>query len=77
MGCIDERGNITRSAELILLACMKPAPLDRVAGETGFPLFRVRGAVRELTRAGLLIQVGDDFNTTPEGIRRIEQGAGS
>jgi hypothetical protein len=75
MACIDDRGNITRSAELILLACINPVSLDLAAAETGLPLFRVRGAARELTRAGLLVQVGDDFKTTSEGIRKIEESA--
>jgi predicted transcriptional regulator len=72
LACIDANGNITRSAELILLAMMKPASVDVVASDCGLPLFRVRAAVRELRKAGLLTGVDGLFQITDQGILKLE-----
>jgi predicted transcriptional regulator len=73
MACIDADGNLTRTAELILLALRRAAVAEEVAAETDLPLFRVRGAIRELQRAGLLAALGDQrFQTTDRGIGKLE-----
>ena len=72
MACIDANGNITRSAELILLALMEPSSIEAVVMESGLPLFRVRSAVRELSKAGLLKAVADEFQITSKGVERLE-----
>lgn len=73
MACIDANGNITRTAELILLALRAPADAAAVAAETGLPLFRVRGAIRELERAGLLSAAGSGVHQiTERGVRKLE-----
>ena len=73
MACIDADGNLTRSAELILLALRRAATAQEVAAETDLPLFRVRAAVRELQRAGMLTALdGQLFQTTARGIGKLE-----
>lgn len=73
MACIDADGNLTRSAELILLALQRVTAAEEVAGETGLPLFRVRAAMRELQRAGLLTALdGERFRVTARGIGKLE-----
>jgi hypothetical protein len=73
MACIDANGNVTRTGELILLALQTPAAAEAVAAETGLPLFRVRGAIRELARADLLAPLGDkQFQITARGVRKLE-----
>ena len=73
MACIDANGNVTRTAELILLALRSPADAEAVAAETDLPLFRVRGAIRELERAGLLAAAGDRrYQITDRGVRKLE-----
>lgn len=73
MACIDPDGNLTRTAELILLALRTPAGAEVVAAETDLPLFRVRSALRELERGGLLTASGDQlFQITARGIRKLE-----
>ena len=72
MACIDVNGKITRSGELILLAMMEPANVESAANETGLPLFKVRSAVRELSKAGLLIETEGLFKVTPIGIAKLE-----
>lgn len=72
MACIDANGNITRSAELILLAMMKPATVEFIVKECGLPLFRVRGALRELRKAGLLTRLEDLYQVTDQGIEKLE-----
>jgi len=72
MGCIDAKGNITRSGELILLALMDPSRIEAAAEESGQPLFKVRSAVREFSEAGFVKAVADGFQITPEGIKKLE-----
>ncbi len=73
MACIDADGNLTRTAELILLALRTPAGAEAVAAETDLALFRVRAAIRELERGGLLTASGDQlFQITARGIRKLE-----
>jgi hypothetical protein len=73
MPCIDADGNITRSAELLLLAMKGPATIEEAFKESGLPLFKVRSGVRELHRAGLLKKVpNDQFQTTKKGFEKLE-----
>jgi hypothetical protein len=73
MPCIDADGNITRSAELLLLALQKPATIEAAFKESGLPLFKVRSGVRELNRAGLLEKVPNDlYRTTEKGFEKLE-----
>jgi predicted methyltransferase len=72
MACIDADGRLTRSGELILLAMMKPADVEAAAKESGLPLFKVRGAVRELSKAGLLTEMDGGFKVTEKGIEKLE-----
>lgn len=72
MACIDANGNITRSGELILLAMMAPVGVEVAANETGLPLFKVRSAVRELSKAGLLLDAEGLYKITPKGIEKLE-----
>ena len=72
MACIDADGKLTRSGELILLAMMDPADVEFVAKESGLPLFKVRSAVRELSKAGLLEEVEGGIKVTDQGIEKLE-----
>ena len=72
MACIDADGRLTRSGELILLAMMAPADVETAAKESGLPLFKVRGAVRELSKAGLLTETNGGFKVTDKGIEKLE-----
>ena len=72
MACIDEHGYITRTAELILLSMMEPATIEDSAAKTRIQLFRVRSAVRELKELGLLLEMVNEYQTTKEGIRKLE-----
>jgi len=72
MACIDANGKVTRSGELILLAMMAPADADAAAKETGLPLFKVRSAVRELSKAGLLMETEGLYKITEKGIEKLE-----
>jgi predicted transcriptional regulator len=72
MACIDAQGNITRSAELILLSMMKPVSLEEAAAQSNLPLFRIRSAIRELGKAGFITKADNNFQTTSKGIRAIE-----
>ncbi len=72
MGCINEDGTLTRSAELILLALRTPRTPEEVARETGVALFKVRSGLREFLAAGLVTQENDTYRCTPAGLTRVE-----
>ena len=72
MACIDAHGNITRTAEVILLALIKPGSIEHAAEECDLALFRVRSAVRELSSAGLLAETGDMLQATAKGVDKLE-----
>ena len=72
MPCIDSNGTLTRSAELILLACHNPVGCADLALEVKLQLFLVRSASRELATEGLLEPVGDIFLTTEKGNLALE-----
>ncbi len=67
MPCINPNGQITDSARKLLSAMERPAPLPKVAADTGLPLYRIRSAVRELAQAGLVSKSGDAWQITAEG----------
>jgi predicted methyltransferase len=72
LACIDANGKLTRSGELILLAMMEPADVETAAQESGLPLFKVRSAVRELSKADLLAEVEGGFKVSSKGIEKLE-----
>jgi len=72
MPCIDANGNLTRSAELILLSMIKPNSIEASAKENRMPIYRIRSAVRELGKAGLIEPVSENFQTTEKGIEKLE-----
>lgn len=72
MACIDANGKLTRSGELILLAMMEPTDVEFAAKESGLPLFKVRSAVRELSKAGLLEEVDWGIKVTEKGVEKLE-----
>lgn len=54
MPCIDSTGKLSESGRRILAALAHPVTLEEAARQSGFPLYRVRSAARELVAAGLL-----------------------
>jgi hypothetical protein len=72
LACVDANGKLTRSGELILLAMMEPADVETAAQESGLPLFKVRSAVRELSKADLLAEVEGGFKVTSKRIEKLE-----
>lgn len=72
MGCISPDGTPTESGKKMLLALQKGlrSPED-VAKETGLPLFRVRGGLRDIVGAGLAEQKGNGYELSPKGIELV------
>ncbi len=72
MACLDKDGNITRSAELMLLAAIEPNDVDTIIKECGLAPFRVRSGLRELEKAGLIQMKGNFYQVTPLAIEKLE-----
>jgi predicted transcriptional regulator len=73
MACVNPSGEITDSARRILVAMTRPASLDQVAEQTGFPLYRIRSAARELTQAGLAAEAQEGWQITASGHKALEK----
>ena len=54
MACVNSDGTISPSARRFLEVLREPAPADELAKTTGFPMFRVRSALREMEESGLV-----------------------
>ena len=73
MACVNTNGEITDSARQILVAMTRPASLEQVAEQTGFPLYRIRSAARELTQAGLAAEAQEGWQITESGHKTLEK----
>ena len=69
MACISPDGKPTESGAKMLRALKSGLEsVEKIAKDTGLPLFRVRSGLRELTQAGLANQKGDNYELSPKGI---------
>ncbi|MDR5730723.1 MAG: hypothetical protein RB191_25210 [Terriglobia bacterium] len=75
MPCVNANGEITEMAKRILLAMVESSSLDKVAEQTGTPLYRIRMAARELVEAGFAEQQAQSFVTTEAGLAALSKGA--
>ena len=64
MACVSADGTLTASGRAVLGAVQPPASAQAVAAATGLPLYRVRGALRELAAAGLVTEESGRFAAT-------------
>lgn len=67
MPCLNPDGQITDAARRILTAMERPVAVPHVAEATGFPLYRIRSAIRELVEAGLAADLGGVLQVTAAG----------
>jgi predicted transcriptional regulator len=72
VACIDKDGNITRSAELMLLAAIEPNDVESIVKESGLAPFRVRSGLRELEKTGLVQKKDNLYQVTLNGIEKLE-----
>ena len=67
MPCMDSSGELTATARQILSVMVHPVRLSEVARQTDLPLYRVRGAARELAEAGLAQEADQVYTATEAG----------
>ncbi len=73
MACVDSSGEVTEMARKILAAMTEGAALDKVAEQTGTPLYRIRSAARELVEAGLVEEKSQSYTTTEAGLAALKK----
>jgi DNA-binding IclR family transcriptional regulator len=72
MPCVSADGKPTKSGIEMLSALKSGASTpDALSGATGMPMFRVRSGLRQLVNAGLVKQVDDKYQLTPEGSKLV------
>ena len=72
MPCVSADGKPTKSG-IEMLSALKggASTTDALSGATGMPMFRVRSGLRQLVNAGLVEQVDDKYQLTPEGSKLV------
>jgi hypothetical protein len=68
MACVNPDGKLTASGQPMLAATARPASAADVTTLTELPLFRVRGGLREVAAAGLVIDDDGRYVRTPRDI---------
>ena len=72
MACIDPDGVLTVTATFVLKNLREqPLPPEDIAKRLGAPLFKVRGNLREMSDAGLIVEEGGLYTLTEEGRGKI------
>jgi predicted transcriptional regulator len=72
MACIDPDGTLTITAKFLLKELDKgPLPPEDIARALGEPIFRVRGNLRELKEADLILEEDGLFHITELGKEKI------
>lgn len=75
MACINPDGTLSAVAKAILSLLDRPLTPERIAAETGLPLYRVRASLRETGRARLVAEEGGAFRLTELGAEALELDA--
>ncbi len=73
MPCMNNNGEITEMARKILTAMSDSASLPEIAAKTDVPLYRIRGAVRELVEAGLAAEQDQNYVITEIGAAALKK----
>jgi predicted transcriptional regulator len=72
MACINPDGTLTVVAQRVLSALTRPLTPAALAAAAGFPLYRVRGTLRETGQAGLVTETPEGFVLTDKGHEVLE-----
>jgi len=67
MPCVNADGTVTESGRAMLLGLKDAATAEALARATGLPLFRVRSGLREMARAGLVVELEGAYRVTERG----------
>ncbi len=72
MACIDPDGTLTLTATFLLKSLAEsPLAPEEIARRLGEPLFRVRGNLRELSGADLIVEEEGRYQLTDAGRARV------
>lgn len=72
MACVNPDGSLTQSARKMLKILSEPMSPEEAAASLEQPLFKIRSSLREMVRAGMVNQTGEDkYQTSEEGLRKI------
>jgi DNA-binding IclR family transcriptional regulator len=67
MACVNPDGTLSKSGQAMLKAVASPLTAAEVASATGLAVFRVRGGLRDLVAAGLVVEDDGRFAATSHG----------
>ena len=73
MACLNADGTVTESGRAMLLGLKTPASAETLASATGLPLFRVRSGLREMSQAGLVVDLEGAYRVTERGLALVKE----
>jgi predicted transcriptional regulator len=72
MACINADGSLTKTAENIMLALETPLSDVEIAEKIGFPVFTVRGSLRQLVSQGYIDEADGQYTRTDFGQAKLQ-----
>ena len=72
MPCVNADGTLTKTAEKILQALQTPSSDAEIAEKIGFPVFMVRGSLRQLLAEGFISEVDGQYASTDLGQAKLQ-----
>jgi len=71
MPCVLPDGSVAPVAKRVLSSAREARSAEDISKDTGLPIYRVRGSIRELMEAGLVEERGGKYQTTEAGRKKI------
>lgn len=71
MACLNPDGTLTKPAIAILNAMKTSPSAEGIAKTTGFPVYRVRSVLRELTDGGLAVETNGEYTPSELGLKKL------
>lgn len=70
MACINPDGTLTPTAKSVIIALKKKRTPFELAQVTNLPIYRIRSTIRELIKAGLVLETNGKFQITENGLKQ-------
>jgi predicted transcriptional regulator len=67
MGCINPDNSLTETAKKLLRIVSVPSPVEQIAKKLDLPIFKIRSSIREMTKAGLITEMNEQYVISEKG----------
>jgi predicted transcriptional regulator len=67
MGCINPDNSLSETAKKLLQIVRVSASVEQIAKELDLPIFKIRSSIREMTKAGLITEMNEQYVISEKG----------